>query len=391
MESEGIKLDTDSLHKLSEDLATDLIGIKETVYELAGTEFNIGSPKQVGEILFDRLKVTDKAKKTKTGQYSTSEDVLSSLRDTHEIIPKILEYRELTKLKNTYVDPLPTMIDPATGRLHTTYSQAVAATGRLSSDHPNLQNIPIRTERGREIRKAFIPKDSDHVLLSADYSQIELRIIAELSKDEGMLQAFSEGLDIHASTASKVFGVSLDEVSREMRSKAKAVNFGLAYGQGAFGLAQNLGISRTEAREIIDNYFEQFPKIKNYMDDAIALARKNGYSETLMGRRRILRDINASNATVRAAAERNAINAPIQGSAADMIKIAMIHVHEAMAKRGFTSKMLLQVHDELVFDAHKSELDELKETVVDLMQKAMPMEVPILVEAGFGDNWLQAH
>lgn len=391
MEAEGIRLDTESLGQLSAELTTDLIAAKDSVYELAGMEFNIASPKQVGEVLFEHLKVTDKAKKTKTGQYSTSEDVLVKLEGKHPIIRKILNFRELTKLKNTYVDVLPTLVNPNTERLHTNYSQAVAATGRLSSDNPNLQNIPIRTERGREIRKAFVPRNDDYVLLAADYSQIELRIIAELSGDEGMLHAFTEGLDIHASTASKVFGCGLDEVSREMRSKAKAVNFGLAYGQGVFGLAQTLNIPRGEASEIIENYFEQFPRIKNYMDDAIKKARENGYSETLRGRRRYLRDINSANATVRAAAERNAINAPIQGSAADMIKIAMVNLDRSMKKVGFQSKMLLQVHDELVFDALKSELEELQALVIEEMQNAMKMSVPIVVEAGVGTNWLQAH
>lgn len=391
MEAEGIRLDTDSLERLSEDLARDLLEVQSSVYESAGTEFNIASPKQVGEILFDHLKVTDKAKKTRTGQYSTSEDVLVKLEGKHPIIRQILTFRELTKLKNTYVDVLPTLVNPNTGRLHTTYSQAVAATGRLSSDHPNLQNIPIRTERGREIRKAFVPRNNDYVLLAADYSQIELRIIAELSSDEGMLQAFTDGLDIHASTASKVFGVSMDDVTREMRSKAKAVNFGLAYGQGVFGLAQTLNIPRGEASEIIENYFKQFPRIKEYMDTAISKARANGYSETLLGRRRYLRDINSSNATVRAAAERNAINAPIQGSAADMIKVAMVNLHREMQKAGLKSKMLLQVHDELVFDALKSELDDLKPLVIEQMQNAMKMTVPIVVEAGIGSNWLEAH
>ncbi|MEM9022569.1 MAG: DNA polymerase I, partial [Bacteroidota bacterium] len=391
MEMEGIRLDAGSLESLSAELGKDALALQEKIYGLAGMDFNIGSPKQVGEVLFDHLKVTEKAKKTKTGQYSTSEDVLNSLRHQHDIIPAILEFREVQKLKNTYVDVLPRLINPQTGRLHTSYSQAVAATGRLSSDNPNLQNIPIRTERGRQIREAFVPRNEDYVLLSADYSQIELRIIASLSKDPGMIEAFRNNIDIHASTASRVFGVELDAVTREMRSKAKAVNFGLAYGQGAFGLAQNLGIPRKEAKEIIDSYFEQFPGIHQYMDDAKEFARKHGYSQTLRGRRRYLRDINSANHTVRSAAERNAINAPIQGSAADMIKIAMVRVHERMQQEGFQSRMLLQVHDELVFDAHRDEVDRLKPLVKELMEGALEMEVPILVESGTGDNWLEAH
>lgn len=391
MEGEGIRLDAETMGAFSEELQTELLQIKSDIFEAAGTEFNIASPKQVGEILFDQLKVTDKPKKTKTGQYSTSEDVLNLLRKSHPIVEHILEFREVQKLKNTYVDVLPQLINPNTGRIHTSYNQVVAATGRLSSDHPNLQNIPIRTKRGREIRKAFVARDADHVLLSADYSQIELRIIAELSGDEGMKTAFAEGLDIHTATAAKVYGVTLEEVDREMRSKAKAVNFGLAYGQGAFGLSQTLGIPRSEAKEIIENYFEQFSGIKSYMEEAVEKARSTGYSITLMGRKRFLRDINSSNHTVRSGAERLAVNSPIQGTAADMIKMAMINVHDRMKKEGFRSKMLLQVHDELVFDAHRDEVDTLKPLVVDLMQQALPLSIPILVEAGTGENWLEAH
>ncbi|MGD1846209.1 MAG: DNA polymerase I [Salibacteraceae bacterium] len=391
MEGEGIRLNKETMSSFSEELQGELADIQKNIYEEAGTEFNIASPKQVGEVLFDHLKVTDKPKKTKTGQYSTSEDVLSQLRNNHPIVGKILEFREVTKLKNTYVDVLPKLINPATGRIHTTYNQVVAATGRLSSDHPNLQNIPIRTKRGREIRKAFVPRDDNHVLLSADYSQIELRIIAELSGDEGMKTAFAEGVDIHSATAAKVYGVGLEEVDREMRSKAKAVNFGLAYGQGVFGLSQTLGIPRKEAKEIIDSYFDQFSSIKQFMETAVEKARKTGYSITLMGRKRFLRDINSGNHTVRSGAERLAVNSPIQGTAADMIKQAMIMVHRRMEKEGFRSRMLLQVHDELVFDAHKDEVDDLKPLVIDLMQNALPLSIPIVVEAGVGNNWLEAH
>jgi DNA polymerase-1 len=338
------------------------------------------------------MQIPYKGKKTSTGQYSTSESALRGLDDDHEIIDHILNYRELTKLKSTYVDALPNLVNPRTGRIHTTFNQTIAATGRLSSLNPNLQNIPIRTTRGREIRKAFIPKDSDHVLLAADYSQVELRIIAAITQDEGMLDAFRKGEDIHSSTAAKVFGVALEEVDGDMRRKAKAVNFGLAYGQSAFGLSQTLKISRTESKEIIENYFEKFPGIKNYMQETIEFARSHGYVETLMQRRRYLRDINSKNHTVRSGAERNAINSPIQGSAADLIKIAMIHIHEAFRKHQFKSKMLLQVHDELVFDAHKDEIEEIKPIVEELMKTAIPnLQVPIEVSMGTGANWLEAH
>lgn len=391
MENEGINLDIKALENLSQELHDDLIKTQDEIHEMAGTNFNISSPKQLGEILFDQLKIVEKPKKTKTGQYATSEDVLSGLVQKHPIVGKILDFRELQKLKSTYVDPLPTLVNKSTGRLHTTYNQVVAATGRLSSDRPNLQNIPIRTERGREVRKAFVPRNDDFVLLSADYSQIELRIIAELSKDSGMIEAFTKGIDIHAATASKVFGVGLDEVDREMRSKAKAVNFGISYGQTAFGLSQSLGISRTEAKEIIDNFFMQFPGIRNYMDDSIEFAREHGYVETIKGRRRWLRDINSQNAVVRGHAERNAINAPIQGSAADMIKIAMINIHRELEKQKLRSKMLLQVHDELVFDVHKDEVDIVKPIVEAGMKGAIEMKVPVDVEMDTGKNWLEAH
>ncbi len=391
MENEGINLDIKALESLSQELHDDLVKTQDKIHELAGTDFNISSPKQLGEILFDQLKIVEKPKKTKTGQYATNEDVLSGLVEKHPIVGKILDFRELQKLKSTYVDPLPTLVNKSTGRIHTSYNQVVAATGRLSSDRPNLQNIPIRTERGREVRKAFVPRNDDYVLLSADYSQIELRIIAELSKDNGMIEAFTKGIDIHSATASKVFGVELDTVDREMRSKAKAVNFGISYGQTAFGLSQSLGISRTEAKEIIDNFFMQFPGIRNYMDDSIEFAKKHGYVETIKGRRRWLRDINSQNAVVRGHAERNAINAPIQGSAADMIKIAMINVHRELEKQNLKSKMLLQVHDELVFDVHKDEVDMVKPIVETGMKNAIQMKVPVDVEMDTGKNWLEAH
>lgn len=393
MEMEGIKLDVPALRAMSEELNTDLIRLQTEIKELAGVDdFNIQSPKQLGEVLFDHLKIDDKAKRTgKTKQYKTGEEVLSKLVGKHPIVPKILDYRSVQKLKSTYVDTLPELVNPTTGKIHTSYNQAVAATGRLSSDKPNLQNIPIRTERGREIRKAFIPRSEDYVLLAADYSQVELRIIAALSKDGPMIAAFKQGQDIHAATAAKVFGVKLEEVDRDMRSKAKAVNFGLMYGQSAFGLADNLGISRTEARDIIEEYFKQFPTIRDYMDSNIKFAKEHGYVETIMGRRRYLRDINSNNQTVRGFAERNAINAPIQGSAADIIKVAMINVFAEMNEREMKSKLLLQVHDELVFDAHKDELDELKSLVAEKMVGAVNLEVPMVVDMGVGQNWLQAH
>ena len=393
MEMEGIKLDVSALKSMSEELNTDLIRLQTEIKELAGVDdFNIQSPKQLGEVLFDHLKIDDKAKRTgKTKQYKTGEEVLSKLVNKHPIVSKILDYRSVQKLKSTYVDTLPELVNAKTGRIHTSYNQAVAATGRLSSDNPNLQNIPIRTERGREIRKAFVPRSEDYVLLAADYSQVELRIIAALSKDEPMIAAFKDGQDIHAATAAKVFGVKLEEVDRDMRSKAKAVNFGLMYGQSAFGLADNLGISRTEARDIIEEYFKQFPTIRAYMDQNIQFAKQNGYVETIMGRRRYLRDINSNNQTVRGYAERNAINAPIQGSAADIIKVAMINIYAEIQKRQLKSKLLLQVHDELVFDAHKDELDELKKLVSEKMVNAVNLEVPMVVDMGVGQNWLQAH
>lgn len=391
METEGVKIDTGALKELSGELTKDIARSEKEIYKLAGQEFNIASPKQVGEILYDVLKIVDKPQKTKTGQYATGEDVLEKLKGTHPVIDKILEYRELQKLKNTYVDTLPELVNPRTGRVHTTYNQVVAVTGRLSSDNPNLQNIPIRTERGREIRKAFVPRNSSFTLLSADYSQIELRVIAALSKDKGMIDAFHSGEDIHATTASKVYGVGIKDVTSDMRRNAKMVNFGIIYGISAFGLAQRLNIPRTEAKTIIENYFTQYPKIKEYMSNNINLAKEKGYVETILGRRRYLRDINSGNHTVRGFAERNAINAPIQGSAADMIKIAMINIHEAFKKKKFRSKMILQVHDELVFDVHKEELDEVKPVIKDKMQHAIKLAVPIEVEMGVGATWLAAH
>jgi len=391
MEAEGINLDISSLSKFSEELGIDIAKLHKNIIAEAGTEFNLDSPKQLGQILFEVLKVTDKPKKTKTGQYSTSEDVLSKLANDHKIIPNILDYRSLKKLKSTYVDALPALINPNTKKLHTTYMQTVAATGRLSSNNPNLQNIPIKTEKGREIRRTFIPRNKEFILLAADYSQIELRIIAALSEDENMQLAFVNKEDIHTATAAKVFGVKQNDVTREMRGKAKAVNFGIIYGQSAFGLSQNLNISRGEAKEIIENYFIQYPKIRTYMDKTIEQAKKNGYVETILGRRRYLKDINSSNAIVRGHAERNAVNAPIQGSAADIIKIAMINIHTGMKEGAFKSKMLLQVHDELVFDAHNNETDRLTAFVKDKMENAVKLSVPLDVEIGIGKNWLQAH
>jgi len=393
MEFEGMKVDMDFLREYSKELEIEAKQAEEKVYAQAGERFNLASPKQLGEVLFDRLKLDPKAKKTKTGQYATGEDVLLKLANKSQIVDDILTFRELTKLKSTYVDALPQMINHKTGRVHTSYAQAVAVTGRLSSNNPNLQNIPIRTERGREIRKAFIPRNEDFVLVSADYSQIELRIVAAISADPNMCAAFKEGKDIHTATAAKVFGVEEKEVTKEMRYKAKSVNFGIIYGQGAFGLADNLGISRAEAKEIIDNYKKQFVNIQKYMDDTINFAREHGYVQTLMGRKRWLRDINSANFTVRGFAERNAINSPIQGTAADMIKLAMIKIHSVFKKEGFKSKMLLQVHDELVFDAHKDELDIIKPIITHCMQTALllPEGVPANAEIGSGKNWLEAH
>ena len=391
MEREGINLDIDGLATFSKELEESVVKIQAEVFELAGIEFNIASPKQMGEVLFDHMKLDDKAKKTKTGQYSTSEDVLSKLRKKHPIIEKILDFRSLQKLRSTYVDALPGLINPNTKHIHTSFNQAVAATGRLSSNNPNLQNIPIRTEKGREVRKAFIARDEDHVLLAADYSQVELRLIAEMSGDPVMVQAFQQGLDIHAATASKVFEVPLEEVTREMRSNAKTVNFGIIYGVSAFGLSQQSTLSRKEAAEIIKSYFATYPKLKEYMDANIAFAREHGYVKTIMNRKRRLNDINSRNGVVRGHAERNAINAPVQGSAADIIKLAMIKVQSEIEAQGLQSKMLLQVHDELVFDALKSELPQLKKLIKDAMENVFESSVPLIVDMGEGRTWLEAH
>ncbi|MBS1581249.1 MAG: DNA polymerase I [Bacteroidetes bacterium] len=393
MESEGIRIDIPALKQFSGELANDLVRLQTEIHEKCGVVFNIDSPKQLGDVLFETLKVGgDKVKKTaRTGQYQTSEDILQELSGAHPAIPLILDYRSLRKLKGTYVDTLPEAADPGTHRVHTSYLQTVAATGRLASNDPNLQNIPIRTEKGREIRKAFVPRDADHLLLSADYSQIELRVIAHMSGDPNMQEAFRQGLDIHAATAAKVFHVPIGEVTREQRSRSKAVNFGIAYGQGAFGLSQVLGIPRGEAKEIIDGYFAQFPGIRNYMDTTIAFCREHGYIRTLMGRRRYLPDITSANNTVRAQAERIAINAPMQGTAADIIKVAMVRIHDRIKQEGLRSRLLLQVHDELVFDLHRDEEAVMKALVKELMEGALQLDVPLVVDMGVGKNWLEAH
>ncbi|WP_339695530.1 DNA polymerase I [uncultured Marixanthomonas sp.] len=391
MELEGIKLDKEYLGSLSEALNNDINRLEKDIYEEAGEEFNIASPKQLGDILFGKMKLVDKPKKTKTGQFSTAEDVLSYLAKDHKIIRDVLEYRGLAKLKSTYVDALPEQVEESTGRVHTDYMQTVAATGRLSSNNPNLQNIPIRTERGRQVRKAFVPRDKDYTLLAADYSQIELRIIAALSEEDTMIEAFKNGEDIHASTAAKVFNVPIDEVTREQRSNAKTVNFGIIYGVSAFGLSNQTDLTRKESKELIDTYYKTYPKLRNYMSELVDFARDNGYVQTVLGRRRYLNGINGSNAIVRGAAERNAVNAPIQGSAADIIKLAMINIHEKMTEAKYKSKMLLQVHDELVFDVYKPELEELQKLIKTEMENAYKMNVPLDVEIGLGDNWLEAH
>ncbi len=391
MEIEGINLNKDFLTSLSKDITVDILKLEKAIYSQADEEFNIASPKQLGDILFDKLKLVAKPKKTKTGQYSTAEDVLSYLAKDHQIITDVLQYRQYKKLQSTYLDALPNEVNAKTNRIHTVYAQAVAATGRLSSNNPNLQNIPIRTERGREVRKAFIPKDENYILLAADYSQIELRIIAALSKEDNMMSAFTNGEDIHSSTAAKVFNVPLDEVTREQRGNAKTVNFGIIYGVSAFGLSNQTSLSRSEAKELIETYYETYPKLRSYMDSQIHFARENGYVETVLGRRRYLKDINSRNAVVRGAAERNAVNAPIQGSAADIIKLAMINIYNRFQKENFKSKMLLQVHDELVFDAHKEELEIIKPIIKQEMENAFQLTVPLDVEIGQGENWLEAH
>ena len=391
MEREGVCVDVDFLKAYSKDLQEQVLTEQNSIFESAGMQFNIASPQQVGKVLFEHLKLSDKPKKTKTGQYQTDEETLQSLQGKHPCVDHILQFRTLQKLKSTYVDALPEMVNSKTGRVHTSFNQAVAATGRLSSQNPNLQNIPIRTDLGREIRKAFVPSSSDRVLMSSDYSQIELRIIAHISKDPGMIEAFKQGIDIHTATASKVWGVPIEEVDKDMRRKAKTVNFGIIYGISAFGLSQRVQIPRFEAKEIIDNYFAQFPGIKRYMDDTIAFARENGYVETISGRRRNLRDINSQNANIRGFAERNAINAPIQGSAADMIKIAMIRIADWLNGSDLETRMILQVHDELLFDVPKNELEVVQAKVKEIMEAAMVLDVPVLVESGTGANWLEAH
>ena len=393
MEYEGMNVDTDFLNSYSEELEIEVKRSEAAVYEMAGVKFNLASPKQLGEVLFDKMKIESKAKKTKGGQHATGEDVLLKLAKENPIVEHILDYRELAKLKSTYVDALPQLINHRTSRVHTCYGQAIAVTGRLSSTNPNLQNIPIRTERGREIRKAFIPRNSDHLIISADYSQIALHIVAAISGDPAMSDAFKQEKDIHIATAAKVFNVAEEDVTKEMRYKAKSVNFGIIYGQSAFGLAENINVSRTEAKEIIEQYKKEFSGIQKYMDNTIAFCIKNGYVETLMGRKRWLKDINSSNFTVRGFAERNAINSPIQGTAADMIKLAMIDIYREFNKQNFKSKMVLQVHDELVFDAHKSEIEIIKPIIINCMKNAMilPNEVPVEAELGVGENWLEAH
>ncbi|MGB4204995.1 MAG: DNA polymerase I [Bacteroidales bacterium] len=391
MEAEGVKLDTESLKEYSESLSVEIQKTEKQIFEYAGMQFNIASPKQLGEVLFDRMKIDAKPKQTKTRQYSTAEEVLLKMVNKHPIIPLILEYRSLTKLKSTYVDALPALVNARTGRVHTSYNQAVTSTGRLSSNNPNLQNIPIRTEKGREIRKAFIPRNEDFVLLAADYSQIELRIIASLSEDPNMMHDFIEGADIHAATASRVYNVDLKEVSPEMRRHAKTVNFGIIYGISAFGLSERLNIPKSEAAAIINQYFHKYPGIRKYMDNQIAFARKHGYVETIMKRRRYLRDINSNNSIVRGFAERNAINAPIQGSAADMIKLAMISIQQEIEKQQLRSRMILQVHDELIFDVYHPETDVLMSIVKSKMQNAMPLRIPVEVDMKTGQNWLEAH
>jgi DNA polymerase-1 len=391
MEIAGVNLDTDSLKNYGSQLAGEISQLEKEIYNLAGQHFNIASPKQLGEILFDKLKISKDAKRTKTKNYSTNEEVLLELADKHPVIPKMLEYRSLTKLLSTYVEALPKMVNPGTGKIHTSFNQAIVATGRLSSNNPNLQNIPVRDAKGREIRKAFIASGTDNILLSADYSQIELRLMAHMSKDANMLNAFRNNEDIHLSTAAKIYNVSVENVTREMRSRAKTANFGIIYGISAFGLSQRLHISRTEAKDLIDGYFRSYPGVKKYMEDIIRIAREKGYVETLLGRRRYLNDINSHNSFVRGFAERNAINAPLQGTAADIIKIAMINIHRKLEDYKLRTKMILQVHDELIFDVYKPELEKVKETVIREMENAYPLDIPLVVDTGSGTNWLEAH
>ncbi len=391
MELAGISIDVPYLNTMAKQLSQEATDLEQRIFEQAGETFNLASPKQLGPILFDNLKLVDKPKKTKTGQYSTAEDVLSTLAKDHYIVADILEWRSVQKLNNTYVSALPEDVNEQTQRIHTVYNQAVAATGRLSSNHPNLQNIPIRTPRGQQVRKAFVAKDEAHVLMAADYSQIELRIIASLSEDPNMLAAFQNKEDIHASTAARVFGVPLDDVTREQRSQAKTVNFGIIYGVSAFGLSNQTTLNRTEAKALIDAYYESYPKLKAYMSEQVNFAREHGYVATVLGRRRYLRDINSRNAIVRGAAERNAVNAPIQGSAADIIKVAMLRIFDRLEAEKLKAKMLLQVHDELVFECPKNELDMLQSLVKTEMENAHKLHVPLTVDIGVGQNWLEAH
>ncbi|HCO68130.1 MAG TPA: DNA polymerase I, partial [Dysgonomonas sp.] len=390
MEYTGVRLDTKALKESSDNLTKELQNIEREIYESASFEFNINSAKQVGEVLFDRLKIVDKPKKTKTGQYTTSEETLESLRDFHPVVGKILDYRGLKKLLSTYIDALPQLINPVDGKVHTSYNQTITSTGRLSSSNPNLQNIPIRDEQGKEIRKAFIPDDGC-TFLSADYSQIELRIMAHLSQDPNMIEAFNSDQDIHAATAAKIYKIPIEQVTGDMRRKAKTANFGIIYGISVFGLAERLAIPRSEAKELIDGYFETYPKVKEYMDESIKIAREKGYVETISGRKRYLPDINSRNATVRGYAERNAINAPIQGSAADIIKIAMNNILERFDKEGIKSKMILQVHDELNFNVLHDELERVTKIVVEEMESAYQLTVDLKVDSGTGANWLEAH
>ena len=390
MERNGVRVDTEALKETSQHFTQRMNQIEQEIYQLTGMQFNISSPKQVGEILFDRLKIVEKAKNTKTGQYVTSEEVLEGLRNRHEVVGKILDYRGLKKLLSTYIDALPLLINPRTQKIHTSFNQTVTATGRLSSSNPNLQNIPIRNEDGKEIRKAFIPEEGCE-FFSADYSQIELRIMAHLSGDKNMIEAFQEGNDIHAATASKVFKIALEEVTREQRSKAKTANFGIIYGISVFGLAERMNVPRSEAKELIDGYFQTYPQIKEYMDHSVEKARINGYIETVFGRKRYLPDINSHNAVVRGYAERNAINAPIQGSAADIIKVAMVKIYQRFQKENIRSKMILQVHDELNFSVHPEEKEKVQQIVIEEMEKAYAMQVPLQADCGWGKNWLEAH
>ncbi len=391
MEENGVKLDNEALGQFAVELEAALLELRDSIYELSGQEFNISSPKQLGDILFEKLKISSDAKKTKTKQYSTGEEVLVRLIDKHPVVEKVLEFRSLKKLLSTYVDALPKMINPRTGFIHTSYNQAVAATGRLSSNNPNMQNIPIREEKGREIRKSFIPRSTENVLFSADYSQIELRLMAHMSQDPLMIDAFQKGEDIHTATASKIFDVPPENVTKEQRGKAKTANFGIIYGISAFGLAQRLNIPRTDAKQLIDSYFNTYARVRKYMDEMIQTAREKGYVETMLGRRRYLRDILSRNAVVRGFAERNAINAPIQGSAADIIKIAMIRIQDLLYSNKFRTKMILQVHDELVFDVLKTELEEVKQMIIREMENAYTLSVPLIVDFGTGNNWLEAH